>query len=226
MELWDWNVANKDFWSRLAKSLHSQKVSVKWAEKMDKKLASVLIPKKMSWATATRSIRKCKTLIEKLGVSRFDTEPTAWGLDVQVWNLVCAGEEAMKKGILILKRAGFQSVDDLPRTAVGFILKAYQDLPPQLKLSATSNGEQRVRVRVPNAQGLHSTPQLLMQEYLNLVDWKGLELPSTERRCKASVKKFGRSPTVLAEWIELKETLAMFQAERAMRRQTTRGLMI
>jgi len=53
-----------------------------------------------------------------------------------------------------------------------------------------------------------------MLEYLNLVDWKGLELPSTERRCKASVKKFKRSPTVLAEWIELKETLAKFQAER------------
>jgi len=53
-----------------------------------------------------------------------------------------------------------------------------------------------------------------MQEYLNLVDWKGLELPSTEKRCKASVKKFERSPTMLAEWIELKETLATFQAER------------
>ena len=53
-----------------------------------------------------------------------------------------------------------------------------------------------------------------MQEYLNLVDWKGLELPSTEKRCKASVKTFERSPTVLAEWIELKETLAKFQAER------------
>jgi len=52
-----------------------------------------------------------------------------------------------------------------------------------------------------------------MQEYLNLVDWKGLELLSTEKRCKASVKKFERSPTVLAEWIELKETLAKFQAE-------------
>jgi len=36
MELWDWNVANKDFWSRLANSLHSQKVSVTWAEKMEK----------------------------------------------------------------------------------------------------------------------------------------------------------------------------------------------
>ena len=56
MELWDWNVANKDFWSRLAKtlakslakSLHSQKVSATWKEKMDHKLASVLVPGKMS----------------------------------------------------------------------------------------------------------------------------------------------------------------------------------
>ena len=108
----------------------------------------------------------------------------------------------MKKGIPILKRAGFESVEDLPRTAVGFSSKAYQDLPPQLRLSATSKGEQRVRVRVPNAQGLHRTTQFLMQEYLNLVDWKGLELPSTERRCKASVRKFERSPSVLAEWID------------------------
>ena len=55
-----------------------------------------------------------------------------------------------------------------------------------------------------------------MQEHLNLVDWKGLrlELPSTEKRCKASVKKFERSPTVFAEWIGLKETLAKIQAER------------
>ena len=61
MELFDWNVANKDFWLRLAKSLHSQKVSVTWAEEMDPKLTSVLVPEKMSWATATRSIRKCVT---------------------------------------------------------------------------------------------------------------------------------------------------------------------
>ena len=81
-------------------------------------------------------------------------------------------------------------------------------------------------MRVPNAQGLHRTTQFLMQEYLNLVDGKGLELPSTERGCKASVKKFERFPTVLAEWIELKETLAKFQAERGNRRQTTRGPMI
>ena len=75
----------------------------------------------------------------------------------------------MKKGIPILKRAEFESVEDLPRTAVGFSSKAYLDLPPQLRLSTPSNGEQRVRVRVPNAR-IHRTTQFLVQEYLNLVD--------------------------------------------------------
>jgi len=181
---------------------------------MDQKLASVLIPAKMCWSTATRSIRKCKTRIEKIGGSRVDTELTAWDLDAQVWNLLWTGEEAMKTGVPILKQAGFEGVKDLPRTAVGFGSKAYQDLSPQLRLCTTSNGEQRVRVRVFNAQELHRTTRFLMQEYLILVDWKGLELSSTKRRCKASVKKFEHSPTVWAEWIELKETLAKFQAER------------
>jgi hypothetical protein len=65
----------------------------------------MLIPEKMSWAMATRSIRKCKTRIEVIGRSRVDTEPTAWGLDVQVWNLLWTDEEAVKKGIPILKKA-------------------------------------------------------------------------------------------------------------------------
>jgi len=206
--------------------LHSQKVSVTWAGKMDKKIASVLVLETMSWETATQSIRKCQTRIEKIGGSRVDAEPTVWGLDVQVWNLLWTGEEAMKKGIPILKRVGFESVEDLPRRAVGFSSKAYQDLPPQLRLSATSNGGQRVRVRVPNAQGLHRTTLFLMQEYLNLVYWKGLELPSTQKRRKASVKKFERIKTVLAEWIELKETLTKFQTERGNETSREKGPMI
>jgi len=84
MELWDWNVANKNFWSRLAKSFHSQKGSVTWAGKMDPKLASVLVPEKMSWATAMRSIQKCKIRIEQIEGSRVDTESTVWGLDAHV----------------------------------------------------------------------------------------------------------------------------------------------
>jgi len=64
-----------------------------------------------------------------------------------------------------------------------------------------------------------------MQEFLNHVD-KGLELPSTEGRCKGSVKKFERSPTVGAEWIELKKILAKFQVERGKETFDDRGPMI
>jgi len=58
----------------------------------------------------------------------------SWGgaFDLHVWNLLWTGEEAMKKGISILKGAGFESVEDLLRTAVGFSSKAYQDLPPPI----------------------------------------------------------------------------------------------
>ena len=81
-------------------------------------------------------------------------------------------------------------------------------------------------MRVPNAQGLHRTTHFLVQEYLNLVDWKGLELPPTEKRCKMSVKKFERSPTMVAEWIELKKLSRSSKLREAMRRQTTRGPMM
>jgi len=99
-------MANKDFWSRLAKVLHSQKVSVTWAGKMDPKIALVLVSGKMSWATTTRSIWKCKTQIEKIWGSCIDTKPTAWGLDTQVWNLLWTGEETMKKRHDDLKELG------------------------------------------------------------------------------------------------------------------------
>ena len=79
--------------------------------------------------------------MEKIGRSHVDTEPTAWGLDVQVWNLLWTGGEAMKKDTQILKRAGFESVEDLPRTTVDFNSTLHQDLPPQLRSSQTSNGE-------------------------------------------------------------------------------------
>jgi len=62
-----------------------------------------------------------------------------------------------------------------------------------------------------------------MQEYLILVDWKDLGLPSTKRRCKASVEKFERSPTVWAAWIELKETLVKFQAQRGKKTSVDKG---
>jgi len=137
-----------------------------------------------------------------------------WGTDANVWNLLWTGEEAIKKGMPILKKAGFKNVKDLPRTAVSFSSKAYKNPLQQLRLSAPSNGEQRVLMFVPNEQGFHHITQSRMQEYLNLVYWKGLEVSSTGRRCKASVKNSEHCSAVWAESIVLKETLAKFQAER------------
>ena len=90
---------------------------------------------------ATRSIRKCKTRNEKIGGSCVDTEPIAWGFGVQVWNLLWTSEDAMKKGITILKRAGFGSVEDLPRTAVGFSSKKHIRICPATTAQVVCNVE-------------------------------------------------------------------------------------
>jgi len=90
MELWDCNVANQEFWSRLAKSLHSQEVSVTWVGKWTKNSIQCSSLKKMRWATATRSIQKCIIRIAKNGGLCVDT----WSLDAHVWNALWTGLEA------------------------------------------------------------------------------------------------------------------------------------
>ena len=49
------------------------------------------------------------------------------------------GGDDSEKGMPILKKVDseFQSVEDLPRTAVGFSSKAHKKLPPQVRLFTT-----------------------------------------------------------------------------------------
>ena len=70
---------------------------------------------KLSWAAATRSIRECKMRIERIGGSRLDTDSEVWGLDQTTWELMWAGEAAMRKNIPALRQAGYESISDLPR---------------------------------------------------------------------------------------------------------------
>ena len=93
IELWKWDDATGDFWSRLAKAQQSN-ISVTWAEQLDSRLASVHTTGKLSWAAATRSIRECKMRIERIGVSRLDTDSEVWGFDQTTWELMWAGEVA------------------------------------------------------------------------------------------------------------------------------------
>jgi len=114
MELWKWDDTNRDFWSRLAKALQQSNISVTWAEQLDSTLASVHT-KKLSWATATRSVKEYKMRIERIRGSRLDTDSEVWGLDQTTWELMWAGEEAMRKSIPALRQAGYESISDLPR---------------------------------------------------------------------------------------------------------------
>jgi len=68
-------------------------------------------------------------------------------------------------------------------------------------------------VLIPVVQGLSQKQRQLMQQYLELVDWQGLKLPSAERRQRDSSKFFERSVEVWNDWIRLKKELATLGEE-------------
>ena len=48
--------------------------------------------------------------IELIGGSRLNTDSEVWGLDQTTWELVRAGEAAIRKNIPVLRQAGFISI--------------------------------------------------------------------------------------------------------------------
>jgi len=171
MELWKWDDATRDFWSRLAKALQQSNISVTWAELLNSRLASVHTTGKLSWAAATGSNRECKMRIERIGGSRLDTDSEVWGLDQTTWELLWAGEAAMRKSIPALRQAGYESISDLPRIQESYREKALVVIPPAIRICATSNGEQRVQVLIPVVQGLSQKQRQLMIDLCCLITW-------------------------------------------------------
>jgi len=112
MELWKWHDATGDFWSRLATALQQSKILVTWAEQLDSSVASVHTIGKLSWSAATRSIKEYKMRIERIVGSRLDTDSEVWGLDQTTWELMWAGEAAMRTSIPALRQAGYESISD------------------------------------------------------------------------------------------------------------------
>ena len=151
--------------------------------------------------------------VERIEGSRLDTDSLAWGLDQTTWELMWAGEAAMRKSIPALRQAGYESIFDLPRIQQSHREKALVVIPPAMKICATSNGEQRVQVLILKVQGLSQKQQQLMQQYFELVDWQGLKLPSAEKRQRDSLKGFERSVEVWKDWIRLKKELATLGEE-------------
>jgi len=113
------------------------------------------------------------------------------------------GEAAMRKSIPALRQAGYESISDLPRIQQSHREKALVVIPPVTRICATSNGEQRIQMLIPVAQGLSQKQRQLMQQHFKLVDWQGLKLLPAERRQRDSLKSFERSVEVWKDWIRL-----------------------
>ena len=94
----------------------------------------------------------------------------------------------MRKSIPALRPAGYESISDLPIIQKSYREKALVVIPPAMRMSATSNGEQRIHVSIPVVQGLSQKQRQLMQQYFELVDWQGFKLPSAERWQRDSLK--------------------------------------
>jgi len=92
--------------------------------------------------------------IERIGGSRLDIDSKIWGLDQTTWELMWAGEAAMRENIPALRQAGYESISDLPRIQKSFREKALVVIPPAMRMSAKSSGEQRAEVLIPVMQGL------------------------------------------------------------------------
>jgi len=81
--------------------------------------------------------------IEKIGGSRLDIDSEVWGLYQTTWELMWAGEAAMRKSNPALRQAGYESISGLPRIQQSYREKALVVIPPAMRICATSNGEQR-----------------------------------------------------------------------------------
>jgi len=60
----------------------------------------------------------------------------------------------MRKNIPAVRQAGYESISDLPRIQKSYREKALVVILPEMRICATSNGEQIVQVLIPVVQRL------------------------------------------------------------------------
>jgi hypothetical protein len=94
MELWQWNEVQHNRWARTLKASHRVGVRPIWfVEELEQE------GQRLSWATATRSLRRLKARIVRVGGKRDQpVKELAWKLeDAAQWELLFQGEEVFWK---------------------------------------------------------------------------------------------------------------------------------
>ena len=158
--------------------------------------------KQLSWATATRSLRRLKARIVNVGGRRDQPQAQAWKLaDVAQWELLFRGEEVFWKTAGAIQEAGYGSVLSLIQESV----TAQSSVPLLTREGGGSRGTRHLRILIPmGIKGIKECERATLQAWLELVDWTGLEvLPGSQvpRKLKLNMDSQGATH----QWLALAE---------------------
>jgi hypothetical protein len=114
MELWGWDHVQHNRWARALKASNQVNVRPMWYIEDTEHEG-----KRLSWATVTRSLRRLKARIVKVGGKRDQPKEQAWKLaDAAQWELLFRREEVFWKTAGAISDAGYGSVLSLIQEAV------------------------------------------------------------------------------------------------------------
>jgi hypothetical protein len=135
---------------------------------------------KLSWATATRSLRKLKARIINVGGKRKQPQEQAWRLeDTAQWDLFFRGEEVFWKAAGAIRKTGYYSIFSLTQDPTK------EGSPSQLLTregGPGSRGTKHLRLLIPKGIAVVTeNERAMLQAWLELVDWTGLGvLPNSQ----------------------------------------------
>jgi hypothetical protein len=199
MELWQWNEVQHNRWTRALKACNQVGVRPLWHVDDEQENED----KKLSWATATRLLRKLKARIIRVGGKREQPKEQAWRLeDAAQWELLFRGEEVFWKSAKALRKAGHESI-------LSLMQEPSQTNRPVPMLTRDeelgSRGTIHIRMLIPRGiAGITEDDRATLQAWLELIDWTGLGIAPKypiPRRLKLNM-----DPTsTMHQWLTLKE---------------------
>jgi hypothetical protein len=163
MELWQWNAVQHNRWARALKASNRVGVRPMWyLDELDDG------GRKLSWATATRSLRKLKARIINVGGKREQPQEQSWRLeDAAQWELLFRGEEVFWKVAGAIRRAGYDSIFSLTQDPKG------GSASPVLAREGGpgSRGTKHLRLSIlEGITGVTENERATLQAWLELVD--------------------------------------------------------
>jgi hypothetical protein len=180
MELWQWDEVQNNRWARALKASHRVGVRPIWyLEEVEQE------EKRLSWATATRSLRRLKARITKVGGKKDQPTEQEWQLeDAAQWELLFQGEDVFWKTAGAIRAAGYDSIYSLTQDAN----EKHSPTPLLTREGPGSRGTRHLRLLIPKGiTGVSERDRATLQAWLELVDWTGLGvLPKSQvpRRMK------------------------------------------